>query len=56
MAAKCSICGAETIMFISNSPVCVDCDDRTAERPGRAQTAEVPDASDGKPDPGATVK
>jgi hypothetical protein len=30
--AKCVFCGADTIMFVSDTPVCDGCDDRIAER------------------------
>jgi hypothetical protein len=30
--AKCVFCGADTIMFVSDAPVCDGCDDRIADR------------------------
>jgi len=37
--AKCVFCGAETILFVSGEPVCVECDNKLEKRPERKPPA-----------------
>jgi hypothetical protein len=39
--AKCSQCGAETTLYISETPMCVECDDKRTAELERAALAEA---------------
>jgi len=38
--AKCTLCGAETILFVLGTPLCVKCDDELEREKRKKEEAE----------------